>query len=86
MLFKLIMFHYCTFFLSYGQFEYVKWLLAQLVRVLTKPQFCADLVRESNRGKKELLSNSRLGAGQRSAVLIDTNFKKQHGTERRLKM
>lgn len=36
--------------------------------------------------KKELLSNSRPGAGERSVVLIDTNIKKQCNKKRRLKM
>lgn len=84
-LFLLIIFHYCTFLLSHGRFEYVKWLLAQPERVFTKPQFCADLVRDWNR-KKELLSNSRPGAGERSAVLIDTNFKMQCSNKKGLKM
>lgn len=36
--------------------------------------------------EKELLSNSRPGAGERSVVLIDTNIKKQCNKKRRLKM
>lgn len=64
-----------------------KWLLAQPERVFNKSQFCADLVKEWKcGGKKELLSNSKPGAGERSVFLIDTNNKKQCNKKRRLKM